>query len=308
MIIVLILLALVVLWCIGTAYIFNYAFVRRKERPSGDNSAWAEYQPLIDAGIEWIKPRATERIDITSYDGTPLAARFMPVPDAKGTLILFHGFRATMFRDFGCVYEFYSGLGYNLLIPSQRAHGESGGRYLCYGVRERYDCKAWCDYIASRFGDEHDIFLSGLSMGCSTVLMASSLELPASVRGIIADCGFTSPWEEFRFLLQRSVPLPVHPVLDWLDFLTRHIAGFGLKECSTLDCVSKTEIPILFVHGDADTFVPCDFTRQNYAACASEKELVIVHGAGHGVSYLVDTPGCQEKLTNFFKRYSRCEK
>ncbi len=303
-----ILAVFLVLYIAGTYVIFRIASVRTKEKATNEKAAWGTFIDLINSGIEWITAKDCEKIEITSYDGLKLAARFLPAEDPRGTIILMHGYRAPLYRDFACVYEYFNSLGFNLLIPSQRAHGESEGKYICYGVKERYDCQKWAEYIYSRFGAESDIFLDGLSMGCSTVLMASDLKLPENVRGILADCGFTSAWDELSYLLKRYAHLPVHPILDGVNLMVKLFAGFALDECSTVDCVAQTDIPILFVHGTDDTFVPCEFSKENYKACSSEKKLVLVDGAEHGVSYLVDRDGCQKEIEAFFERYSTCAK
>lgn len=297
---------LLVIYIAGTYAIFRVATVRTAEKATNEKAAWGAFIEQINSGIAWITAKNCEKIEITSYDGLKLAARLLPAENAKGTIILMHGYRAPLYRDFACVYEYFNSLGFNLLIPSQRAHGESEGKYICYGVKERYDCQKWAEYVLDRFGAESDIFLDGLSMGCSTVLMASSLELPDNVRGILADCGFTSVWDELAYLLKKHTHLPAHPILDGVNLMTKLFAGFALNECSTLDCVAQTDIPILFVHGTDDVFVPCEFGKANYNACASEKKLVLVDGAGHGISFLIDREGCQKEIEAFFERYSTC--
>lgn len=294
-------------YIIGVCVIFCIAAVRTPEPPTG-LAAIGGFSEEISAGIDWIKARNCERVEIRSYDGLRLAARLLPCDNAKGTIILMHGYRAPMYRDFACAYEYFSSLGFSLLIPSQRAHGESEGRFICYGIKERFDCLGWARYIHDRFGTDKDIFLDGLSMGSSTVLMASSLELPENVRGILSDSGFTSVRDELKYLIRRHLHLPPGPILFGVNILTRLIAGYSLNECSTLDCVARTEIPILFVHGTADTFVPHEFGEANYSACASEKKLVLVDGAGHGLSFLTDKPRCKREIEAFFKRCSVCEK
>ncbi len=306
---VLITIVAVLLMYICVSYIlFRIAVVRRPEKSDELFSDGDLFSQQICAGLEWIKARNCEKVEILSYDNLKLSARILTADNARGTIILMHGYRSPLYRDFACVYEYFHSLGFNLLIASQRAHGESEGKYICYGVKERYDCKKWIEYACSRFGGNSDIFLDGLSMGCSTVLMASNLDLPENVRGILADCGFTSVRDEFAYLVRNRAHLPPEPFLWGVNIFTRLIAGFNLDECSAAGCVAESKIPVLFVHGSADDFVPIEFTRTNYEACAGEKKLVIVDGAGHGVSYLVDTPGCQHEIEAFFERYSTCGK
>ena len=177
-------------------------------------------------------------------------------------------------------------------------------QYICFGVKERFDCRDWARYVCDRFGPEHDIFLGGLSMGSTTVLMATGLELPKSVRGVIADCGFTSPYEEFKEVLRHKIHLPVHPFIEIADMFCHIFAGYGFRDYSTLDAMRVNKLPILFIHGEADNFVPTYFTRENFDACLAPKVLITVPNAGHGFSYLLETERCQHALRVFLKTNS----
>ena len=256
--------------------------------------------------MEWFRQQNKERVMQTSYDGLKLAADILPADPGteRGVLILMHGFRGSAAHDFSCALEFYHELGYHLILPHQRAHGKSEGRYLCFGVKERYDCRMWAYYAATRFGDKMPIFLDGISMGASTVLMAAGLELPRNVKGIIADCGFTSPWEIFRFVLKKWFHLPAFPILHLTGILCRFAAGFGFRECSTLDVLSKSNLPVLFVHGTADELVPFWMGEQNYRACQGPKRFVKVEGASHGFSFLMEEERCKNELQEFLREYS----
>ena len=223
---------------------------------------------------------------------------------AKGTILLFHGYRSSWVIDFSIVLPHYFSLGYNLLAVDERAHGESEGTYITFGVRERHDVATWAAYAAMHFGPAHPLILDGLSMGAATVLMASDLPLPLSVRGIIADCGFSSPYAIMKSVFRAHCRrLPAGPFLALTDVFTRLFAGFSLKGASTLDAVAKTNLPILFIHGTGDTFVPCSMTQAAYDACAAPKQLVLVPDAGHGCSYLVDRPRVQAELAAFLSKY-----
>ncbi len=280
----------------------NSLYLRMMERKSrGAPEKPNPYQAELDAGRAWFRAQPWQTWYLTSYDGLTLEAAFLPTAHPRGTILLAHGYRSSGVSDFGAVAEHYQALGFQLLSISQRAHGGSGGRYICFGVRERYDCRDWCRLLAERYPGL-PIVLSGLSMGSSTVLMASGLALPEEVRCIVSDCGFTSPWDEFAHLL-RQIHMPVHPILDLANAAAHLWAGFGFREASTLMAMEKNTRPVLFVHGLADTFVPPWMTQRAYDACRTEKKIRLVPGAGHGYSYLVDKPGCQRALDEFLERY-----
>ena len=266
----------------------------------------AEQTEEILAGISLM--RDAEDIFLPSYDGLRLHGQLLQQPGAKGTILLFHGYRSSWIIDFSIVLPYYYLLGYNLLAVDERAHGQSEGVYITFGIHERRDAATWAQYAAMHFGPDHPLFLGGLSMGATTVLLASALELPPSVRGVIADCGFSSPEAIMRSVLRAHVKwLPAGPLLALMNVCTRVFAGFSIKEASTLDAVSKTKCPILFIHGTADTFVPCAMSQAAYDVCASEKQLILVDGARHGYSYLVDRPRVQAALAAFLEKYTSQE-
>ena len=260
----------------------------------------------ILAGITLMQD--AEDIFLPSQDGLRLHGQLLQQPGAKGTILLFHGYRSSWIIDFSIVLPYYYSLGYNLLAVDERAHGQSEGVYITFGIHERRDAATWAQYAAMHFGPDHPLFLGGLSMGATTVLLASALELPPSVRGVIADCGFSSPEAIMRSVLRAHVKwLPAGPLLALMDICTRAFAGFSIRDASTLDAVSQTKLPILFLHGTADTFVPCAMSQAAYDVCASEKQLILVDGARHGYSYLVDRPRVQAALADFLEKYTSKE-
>ena len=251
----------------------------------------------------FIRAHTAEHVRLTSFDGLafgPVPARPGGVPG--GRWVAFHGYRSLATIDFALEAEFFHGLGYDVLLPYQRSHGESQGKYITYGVKERFDCRDWARYAAQRFGEDKPLFLMGISMGAATVLMASGLELPGNTRGIVADCGFTTPWDIMAHVARRDYRLPPFPLLYLLDGLARLRAGFRLKGADTRKALERNRIPVLFLHGEEDSFVPLSMTEENFAACRAEKRLYTVPGAGHAQSFGVDPEGCKRVLREFLER------
>lgn len=241
-----------------------------------------------------------EDVFITSFDGLRLHAKFYAASERKAPVqIMFHGYKSSAERDFcGGLREGIDG-GFNVLLVDQRAHGESEGKYLTFGVNERFDCLSWASYAAERFGNDVKIYLYGISMGASTVLMASALPLPKSVSGIVADCGYTSPKAIICSVL-RDHHVPAAPVYAVAKLGARLFCGFDLDSASAPDALRRSHIPVLFIHGDDDRFVPCRMSRENFEASAAEhKKLLIVHNAGHGLSYMLDRPAYLSALHEF---------
>lgn len=300
----------IVLIC-GALYFFNLAVVRADsdayEHPTtkGMMKYWDPYMPSINANEEWFYAAAPEQVSITSYDGLRLFGRYLKNPGSDKTVLFVHGYRskgATF--DFGLEIRACFDKGFNIFVIDQRAHGKSEGKYICFGVKERCDARDWINYINKTYAPR-TLFLYGLSMGCSTVLMASGFTLPGNVRGIIADCGFTSARAQFSYLLKRNYHLPLFPLLQMTNLISKARADFDFKSYSTLDALKTNRIPVLFIHGSKDTFVPTRMGKENYEACIAEKEIVIVEGARHRLAYKFDTVKCDAALSAFLKKYTQ---
>lgn len=284
---------------------FLFVFYRRAVEPYDnpetlDASRWRAYREPILAGLSWLKAQPTERMEIESFDGLRLSGLWVPNPAARGAILLFHGYRSSPVIDLTAGLQHYYAMGFSLLICDQRAHGKSGGRIITMGIKERYDAKAWAEALARKLGRETPLFLAGISMGAATVLMASNLPMEANVRGIVADCGFTSPGDIVRYLMRRHYHVPPRPAAGLLNLSCRLLGGFGLDQWSTVRAVAETTRPILFFHGEEDHFVPKEMTEAAYRACRSEKTLLEFPGAGHGLSYMADTPRYLAALRTFF--------
>jgi fermentation-respiration switch protein FrsA (DUF1100 family) len=301
MIIALLVLLVVALLLLAAGYAaFYFAVVRIPVRPDPRLSkALAPFQEDIRSGAHWFRAQNPQRVELSSYDGLRLVGYFLPAAAPKGTLLLVHGYRSSPYADFGVIYPFYHSLGWNILTVCQRAHGESEGKYICYGVKERYDVRDWALYLLDRFGPEHPVVLDGISMGCASVLMALGTALPENVKGVVADCGFTRPYDEFVHVLKTRFHLPVHPILDIAQWFSKGFAGFGFRDCSTQEALQHSTLPVLFVHGEQDNFVPHRFSEENFAACRGRKKFISVEKAGHGTSYLFEMERCQRELKEF---------
>lgn len=240
-----------------------------------------------------------EAVTISAQDGTKLSARYYHVRDGAPLQIQFHGYRGTAVRDFCGGNKLARESGQNALVVDQRAHGRSGGTTITFGIRERLDCLCWAEYANQRFGSDTPVFLSGVSMGAATVLMASELKLPANVVGIIADCPYSSPEAIIRKVCREDMHLPPALVMPFIRLGARLFGHFDLREASALEAVQHTHIPILLIHGEDDRFVPCDMSREIFDACTGEKTRITFPGAGHGLSYIVDTETYSEAVSRF---------
>lgn len=246
-------------------------------------------------------------VHLTSRDGTMLAGHWFPVKSPRRLIIAMHGWRSAWDNDFGMVADFFRENGCSVLYAEQRGQGGSGGEYMGFGVTERYDCADWIDWANLKTDGLLPVYLCGISMGASTVLMASGLELPGNVRGIIADCGYTSPvdiWKHVAKHMHLSYGICGGPV----GKLAQKRLRVAMDTVSCPQALAKSQVPVLFVHGSDDRFVPIGMTYENYKACAAPKRLFIVPGAEHGMSYPTDTAGYEQAVKRFWGEFDGSKK
>lgn len=292
----------------GITWAFFVAFVRRTDATSPFSEKHmtflSRYRDVIEAGIRFIETQPHTRVYTTSFDGLRLAARYYPCGNSRRTILLFHGYRSTAQRDFSCAVEMYGKLGLNVLLIDQRSHGESAGRLITFGVKERRDVLSWIDFVHTHIDRDAALFLGGLSMGASTVLMSTALSLPYTVKGIIADCGFTSPADIIGRVARQDYHVPARVALPVLDLLCRLVGKFSIRETSTTAALTASTIPVCFIHGKADHFVPYEMSVTAYQAAAGEKHLYLVEGAEHGCSFLLDPEGITAAIRDFVATHS----
>ncbi len=299
--------AVLLLILFSGVYMFFVACKRGKEFPWLDREAmqktpFADHADNIIAADQWLREHKAEDVFINSHDGLRLHALLVESDNPKGTVLLAHGYRSCYLLDFSLVLNVYHQMGFNLLIPDQRSHGKSQGKYITFGVKESKDMLSWLTFHNARCGNI-PVLLSGMSMGASTVLFMANEDLPENVCGIVADCGFTSPKTILQHVFKKTVHFPAGPIIWVTDLLARLFAGFRLQEKDTRQTLAHSCVPVLMIHGMEDNFVPCEMTRQGYDACTAEKQLLLVAGAGHGVSFFHDQVGYTAAVMYFLKAH-----
>lgn len=246
-----------------------------------------------------------ETVEIVGCDNEKLVGHLVKCENAERIIIAVHGWRSSWNNDFGMIADFWRDNGCHVLYVEQRGHNESGGQYLGFGMIERYDCLDWIYWAQENIDPSLPIYLAGISMGASTVLMTAGLNLPENVQGIMADSGFTSAHDIWKYVTENNLHLSYKMVGVLADNMCKKRINMGTKDYSTKDALESTNVPILLIHGSHDKFVPVSMTYENYIACKSKKELLIVPGAGHGRSYLVDKIKYEHTVLDFWKS---CEK
>lgn len=241
-----------------------------------------------------------ERVTIDSFDGLKLYGRYYHVADGAPVEILFHGYRSHAFRDCSGGHALSRKMGFNALVVDQRAHGNSEGKTICFGIKERHDVLSWVQYLNTRFDNDTPILLSGLSMGAATVLMAASLDLPRNVCCIIADSPFSAPCA----IIEKVCADMHYPVAICRPFILLGARLYGklkLNEITAKEAVQHAKIPILLIHGEADHFVPCSMSHEIAACCASAVDVQTFPGAGHGLCYMTDPKRYEQIVFNFLR-------
>lgn len=304
MVLFLILCILAAVFLGGSYYAYRVAFYNsytgREGKPSVSGAQYDAYRVRMREIYQKLSDRPCEFVTIQSQDGLTLSGRYYHVKDGAPLDICFHGYRSSPLTDFSGGSELSFDMGHNVLLVDQRAHGRSEGRTITFGIKERWDLMCWVDYALERFGADTRILLYGVSMGGATVLMASELALPENVKGIIADCPYSSPMDVILYVGQSN-PIPNWLIRPFVILGAKIFGGFDVNEATAASAVKNTRVPILIIHGDGDSYVPCDMSD----LAVHNPNMVTRYtfpGAEHGISYLADTPRYQKLVTEFMEK------
>ena len=257
------------------------------------------YEVFREDMIAWtksIRAMPHEDVEILSTDGLKLRGKYFEYEKDAPIELLFHGYKGNAERDLCGGVERCFRLGRSVFIIDQRASGNSEGHVITFGIKESSDCYEWVKYVSERFGKDRKIIIGGISMGAATVMMATRYPLPENVVCVLADCGYTSPKEIIQKVV-RDMKLPVKLLYPFIRLGALLYGRFDLEETSAMENMQKCTIPVVFVHGDNDAFVPYEMSVRLHEACTSEKKILItIHGAGHGLAFPVDRDGYVNQL------------
>jgi fermentation-respiration switch protein FrsA (DUF1100 family) len=292
---------------VGVYTVYKLVFGKTKKTNDYDSEIlkgkqYEPFQEAIRSGIEKAGKLSFQRIFIESRDGITLAGKYYHFKDQAPLILFFHGYRGTALRDGNGILLYAQKMGYNALLVDQRGHGKSGGKAITFGIKERYDCMDWIRYANRRFGEHTPIVLAGISMGASTVLMASDLGLPVNVKGIIADCPYSSPKGILRAVM-KQIKFPVNVTYTAVRLGGKIFGRFDIEEHSVVESMKNCYVPVLFIHGGEDYFVPCEMSEECFEACGSlDKKRIVVDGAAHGMSFCVNGELYKKELDEFLGR------
>ena len=275
-----------------------------KEKIMGSSEISDILATLVNAATV-LENAGCETVETEADDGVHLVGHWYCPANPKRIIVAMHGWRSSWSRDFGVISPFWHQNECAVLYAEQRGQGSSGGDYMGFGLLERYDCFKWIEWVNNRTGGKTPIYLGGISMGASTVLMTAGLNLPENVRGIVADCAFTSADAIWRHVVENNLHIPYGLYSGITNEMCKRKLGADHKEYSCLHAMKECRVPVLFIHGTDDNFVPIEMTYENYKTCVAKKHLLIVPGADHGMSYLVDKDGYENAVCEFFNLYDK---
>lgn len=302
--------SILVILILGLSFVGNYFYnlALNPDTPKDivfgtPEEAEATSGQVLDSDIQWLLTESNYTDEtLTSFDNLNLHAyKVLNQNDSNKWVITVHGYTSEGINMSSYAKNYYD-IGYNVLIPDLRSHGLSEGDYIGMGWDDRLDIIDWINTILE-YNPNAEIVLHGVSMGAATVSMVSGEDLPSNVKAIVADCGYTSVWDEFAYQLDDLFSLPEFPILNVSSLVAKVRAGYFLGEASTLKQVEKSKTPILFIHGDEDDFVPYYMMEELYNATSSEKEMLTIKNAGHAKASEVDPETYWTTVSNFTSKY-----
>ncbi len=299
-------IGIIFVFTIGAFFAYRIAFYNSKKiKPMAalGSNQYAKHRETTRALMDEMKELEFEEVSIVSFDGLKLFGKYYHLKDGAPLQIQCHGYRGNAYRDFCGGNKLARESGFNTLVIDERAHGKSDGHSITLGINERKDVRAWIDFAITRFGNDVQIVLVGISMGAATVVMTSDLSLPRNVVGIIADSPYSSP-KEAILKLSKDMGFPPGITYPFVYLGALLFGGFKINDADASEAVKKANVPILVIHGEQDRLIPCEMSDaiKNSAPTLVIKETFST--AGHGLSCL-EEPERYRKLLNDF--YAICK-
>ena len=253
---------------------------------------------------EWLSNQVIDEWSLKSRDGLMLKAyKLSQIEEKKRFAVIVHGYTG-QYQDMAeLAHLFYDSYGFNVVMPNLRGHGSSEGHYIGMGYPDRLDILAWIEELVSLYGSDIEIVLLGVSMGGATVSFLSGEELPPQVKFIISDCAFNSIKGILAYQMKQMYPIPRFPLLYFASRVTKLLAGYSFEDKKISNFVKRSTVPMVFIHGGNDKFVPTKMVHSLYDACQTDKHLLIVNDATHGMAYRTDPVAYSDLIETAINKY-----
>lgn len=294
----------------GSFYMLGYSLTPKdnkgKDIPGSYEYMHSKY-PFITPWLDSLQTTGALRDTfIINREDRQLHAMFASAakPTDK-TAVIVHGYTDNAIRMLMIGYLYNNDLNYNILLPDLQDNGLSEGPAIQMGWKDRLDVLNWMNIANDIFGKHTQMVVHGISMGAATTMMVSGEAQQPFVKCFVEDCGYTSVWDEFSFQLKDMFGLPEFPLMYTTSWLCNAKYGWNFQEASSLEQVKKCSLPMFFIHGDADTYVPTRMVYPLYEAKSEPKELWIVPGATHAMSYKDYPQEYTERVKKFVGKYIR---
>ena len=289
----------------GAFYLVNFALNPKMDDRKETLDYFVEKYPQMSPWLDSLMQNdAVRDTFVLSEDGVMLHASYVKArQETKHTAVIIHGYGNCNINMLHIGYMYHHDLGYNILLPDLRYAGLSGGNAIQMGWKDRKDIMRWIDIAPEMFGDSLRVAVHGISMGGATTMMVSGEDLPDYVKLFVDDCGYTSVWDQFAKELKETFHLPTFPILNIASRICDMKYGWNFKEASSIEQVKKCRLPMLFIHGDEDAYVPTWMVYKLYEAKPEPKELWVSEGVQHARSYRIHPEEYTIKVRNFTEKY-----
>lgn len=281
---------------------YRYGFAR-VDPPLTPETDDPEYLAAYQEFSQWFNRQKKEQWWLYSDDpSNRIHAVYLPNPrPTKKAVVIAHGYHGNA-QMMAAYAQLFQELGYHVLMPDNRGHGESAGRWINFGWLDRLDYLDWCLDLIDHLGSDCELLLFGVSMGGAITMMMSGEDLPPQVKAIIEDCGYSSLHEQLAYRAKVEFHLPQFPTLPIASLINRIVLGFSLNDVNSLQALAKNTRPIFFIHGEKDDYVPTSMCYKNFAATSAPKEMWIVPNAKHAEAFAIDPEAYRERVSWFLSR------
>ena len=269
-----------------------------------DQGIYALYTNQIKNDILDAEKMPYKSLSVISHDGLTLRGKFYEYQKNAPIEIMFHGYRSNGKRDMSTGIKRAFLCGHSALVVDQRASGESEGHTISFGINESLDALLWAKLANKEFGENVPILLTGISMGGATVTLASCLDLPNNVIGILADCPFHNASDIIKKVIE-DMKIPSKIAYPFVKLGAKIYGKFDLEATSSFDAVKNAKVPIIIFHGKIDEYIPYQMSEKLYEVCVTKKKFVLIDNADHGLCYLVDPDKYLKEAREFFKEIEK---